>query len=323
MSGTLQPLDQKFAIVDNQGVPTDYFIRWAQQKQIDIGDSITLTDLEDYLTEHMLIEGSGIQFSPDGNIKNHVTIAADVQEILDQVTATRGAVLYRGLLGWSALLPGAAGQFLKTNGPGADPTWAVAGASGATPLEITPVKPLAANFTLDNGGAGGTLADKTYGLHVNRPVAGGAQISVARSNTAAPAAAFTLTARLTPTYALFQTGYSACIILRNSTNGRLIIFGDYQGGTNILAQGWTSYAAFSSNIIGPAQAVGARFPWRRVVLAAGSLDFQCSPDGDVWTSVGTQTVAAFLTAAGGGTLDQLGFGGYATQGTLCQSWTVV
>jgi phage-related tail fiber protein len=41
MVGTLQPLDSQFAIVDDQGRPTIYFTRWAQQKQNDIGDAQT------------------------------------------------------------------------------------------------------------------------------------------------------------------------------------------------------------------------------------------------------------------------------------------
>lgn len=130
MPGNLQPLDQKFAIVDAQGNPTDYFTRWAQQRQIDIVDSITLADLQAYLTAHMLREGSGIQFTPDGDINNSPLIAADVQEILDQVSATRGVVLYRGLLGWAALAPGTAGFVLSTNGAGADPTWIAPPAGG-------------------------------------------------------------------------------------------------------------------------------------------------------------------------------------------------
>jgi len=36
MAGNLQPLDQKFPIVEKNGTPTLYFIRWAQQRQIDI-----------------------------------------------------------------------------------------------------------------------------------------------------------------------------------------------------------------------------------------------------------------------------------------------
>lgn len=134
MAGELQPLDEKFPIVDQFGKPTLYFIKWAQQRQIDITDGITLQDLIDYLTAHMLQEGSGIQITPDGAIPNMPTIAADVQEILDQISTTRGAVIYRGLLGWAALAPGTAGDFLKTNGAGADPAWAPAAGGGAVSL---------------------------------------------------------------------------------------------------------------------------------------------------------------------------------------------
>lgn len=130
MAGSLQPLDEKFAIVGPDGRPTLYFIKWAQQRQIDITDGITLADLEAFLTAHKLVPGTGIQITPDGDINNSPTIHADVQAILDEVTATRGAMLYRGLLGWSALLPGTAGNLLQTNGAGADPTWVVPPSGG-------------------------------------------------------------------------------------------------------------------------------------------------------------------------------------------------
>lgn len=158
MPGTLQPLDQKFAIVDAQGCPTRYFVEWAQQKQIDITDSITLADLQTYLTEHMLREGSGIQFSPDGDLNNSPIIAADVQEILDQITMTRGAVLYRGLLGWASLPPGTSGQFLKTQGAGADPVWAAAGGGGRIIPNIGDLLSLA-SFTQDNTNANRTIVE--------------------------------------------------------------------------------------------------------------------------------------------------------------------
>lgn len=131
MAGELQPLDQQFAIVDGQGRPTLYFTKWAQQRQIDIGDSITLADLATYLAAHKLIAGTGIQITPDGDLANTPTIHADVQAILDEITATRGAMLYRGLLGWAALLPGTAGFVLSTAGAGADPLW-IAAASGGS-----------------------------------------------------------------------------------------------------------------------------------------------------------------------------------------------
>jgi hypothetical protein len=42
MPGELQPLASNFAIVDADGKPNQYFIRWAQQRQIDIAEGITI-----------------------------------------------------------------------------------------------------------------------------------------------------------------------------------------------------------------------------------------------------------------------------------------
>jgi hypothetical protein len=153
MAGELQPLDLQFPIVDAQGRPTQYFIRWAQQRQIDIGDSITLTDLQAFLTAHKLVAGNGIGLAPDGDLNNSPTITAKVQEILDQISAVRGTVLYRGAAGWAGLAPGAAGQFLKTNGAGADPAWAAAGGGGAittlgAPDTLSKIQSVSVNFYL-------------------------------------------------------------------------------------------------------------------------------------------------------------------------------
>lgn len=75
MAGKLQPLDQKFSIVDDKGNPSEYFIRWAQQRQKDIGTAITLPDLKAFLTSHMLREGDGIALTPDGDLGNSPSIA--------------------------------------------------------------------------------------------------------------------------------------------------------------------------------------------------------------------------------------------------------
>jgi len=62
-------------------------------------------------------------------------VANSLSVFLDAALAApaRGALLYRGGTGWLALPPGTAGQFLKTNGSGADPAWSVGG-SGVTSL---------------------------------------------------------------------------------------------------------------------------------------------------------------------------------------------
>lgn len=52
---------------------------------------------------------------------------------LDTISSTRGSILYRGALGWSALAPGAAGYVLQSGGSGADPSWvAPSGGGGST-----------------------------------------------------------------------------------------------------------------------------------------------------------------------------------------------
>lgn len=46
--------------------------------------------------------------------------------------ATHGDILFRGASGWTRLPAGTAGQFLQTQGPGANPVWANAGGGGGT-----------------------------------------------------------------------------------------------------------------------------------------------------------------------------------------------
>jgi len=138
MAGQLQPLDEKFAIVGPDGRPTLYFIKWAQQRQIDITAGLTLEQLVEYLDAHELVEGSGIQIVPSGSLNDSPTISADAQEILDQISTTRGTILYRNASDWVGLPPDTAGKVLQTNGAGADPSWVTpAAGGGATWTEIT------------------------------------------------------------------------------------------------------------------------------------------------------------------------------------------
>lgn len=51
MPGELQPLVDNQKIVNDNGFPTQYFIRWAQQRQIDIGDGITAEQAVELIQE--------------------------------------------------------------------------------------------------------------------------------------------------------------------------------------------------------------------------------------------------------------------------------
>jgi hypothetical protein len=149
MAGNLQPLVSNQRIVNQDGTPTEYFIRWAQAKQIDLQGAVTAaqaleiaqTYVDDFLADHPLSAGSGIALTPpDGNIGHNISVAAQVQEILDQISTTRGTVLFRGAADWEALAPGTAGKVLQTNGAGADPTWVTpAGGGGGALARIAQV----------------------------------------------------------------------------------------------------------------------------------------------------------------------------------------
>lgn len=117
MAAKVQPLGQKFQITNEDGTPTEYFIRWAQQRQIDIASA----------DSREIIAGTGLDGG--GVFDTDITIDANASAILDLISPTQGTVLFRGASSWQGLAPGTSGNFLKTNGTGADPAWAAASAA--------------------------------------------------------------------------------------------------------------------------------------------------------------------------------------------------
>lgn len=97
------------------------------------------------------------------------TLSAIIDHVLG---STRGDILRRGASGWEALTPGASGQFLQTQGSGADAIWAAATAGGGgTPASLwleaanyATAAALPAN-TYNNGtsGVGATLTGNSVG----------------------------------------------------------------------------------------------------------------------------------------------------------------
>lgn len=64
---------------------------------------------------------SGKLLTTNGTAASWTTTTAQ----LDGIGSTRGQVLYRGSSAWAALAAGTSGYYLRANGAGADPTWAV------------------------------------------------------------------------------------------------------------------------------------------------------------------------------------------------------
>lgn len=76
MPGKPQPLVNNQKIVHEDGTPTDYFIRWAQERQIDISEGITAVEaqqlIDDFAASRDIVAGVGL--SGGGPLSADVTI---------------------------------------------------------------------------------------------------------------------------------------------------------------------------------------------------------------------------------------------------------
>lgn len=70
-------------------------------------------------------------------VGNGGTGATSLSAALDSFSSTQGSVLYRNATQWVALAPGTAGQFLTTQGTGANPNWSSGGAGTGTVTSVT------------------------------------------------------------------------------------------------------------------------------------------------------------------------------------------
>lgn len=76
-------------------------------------------------------------------------LSTNLSAALDNVfSSTQGSVLYRGASTWAALGPGTSGNFLKSQGASANPTWAAVSATGCAPAGTQ------FEVLLDSGGGG-------------------------------------------------------------------------------------------------------------------------------------------------------------------------
>lgn len=76
MADTLQPLVNNQPIVNSDGTPTQYFIRWAQQRQIDINAGVTLeqvqTLIDEWAAHRQIHAGTGL--TGGGALASDVTL---------------------------------------------------------------------------------------------------------------------------------------------------------------------------------------------------------------------------------------------------------
>lgn len=134
MAQDIGPLDWRIPIVTPEGRPTSEFQRrWATQigNNSEIGlvqtgtgappSSPTPTDGAQYVDISVSPYDYYVAYNGTWHQLN------DISSLLDTISNVRGSILYRGASTWQALAPGSSGQFLKTNGAGADPSWSAGG----------------------------------------------------------------------------------------------------------------------------------------------------------------------------------------------------
>jgi len=113
-----------------------------------------------------------------GNVSGStgVPVGVTLSALLDKISNTRGAVLYRGASGWTALGAGAAGQVLTSGGAGADPSWqdTSAGVDALIPPEFV------AGLTLSNNG---TDANNDIDIAPGRARGSGATVEISSTIT--------------------------------------------------------------------------------------------------------------------------------------------
>jgi hypothetical protein len=294
MAGTLQPLANNFEIVKDDGTPTDYFIRWCQQRQIDIGSSVSQEILDAAFTAKHVNAGTGL--TGGGSLSSDITLN------LGNTTVTPGSYTNTNLT------VDAQGRI----------TSAASGSSGGGGVETPASKPTASMFTWQNQGTA-SVVDQTYGMAIRCPSASPGNIRFLKYTATTLPSTWIMTTRYGSNALNVSSSYENCFIARNSSNGRIVIAGDYQYNDQ-LVQRWSAYNSFTSTVFG-VENIDRSSRWRQMELTSTNLIFRESCNGEEWYTYYTEPLSGYLT-----TPDEFGIGamvnGRDSYGVY-QSFTVV
>ena len=111
-----------------------------------------------------------------------------IQSLLDTISSTQGAVLYRGASAWSALSPGTSGFVLTAAGAAANPSWAAVGGGTVTSVAMTvptSILSVAGSPVTTTGTLAVTLATQTANTVFSGPTTGSAATPTFRALVAA------------------------------------------------------------------------------------------------------------------------------------------
>jgi hypothetical protein len=221
---------------------------------------------------------------------------ATIQQLLDKLSATQGSVLYRGSAAWAALGPGTTGDFLKTNGAAANPTWASAGSGSSVgwfPAFTTPVD---GDFAWTNQGGASVTVNANGGIYLLDPAGAGNNIRIRDKNV--PSAPYTITACFIPL--TLGVDFGSCgLCLHNGTG--VLVFGPVTGDTltdwKLESSDFTNVTTFSAFNVQIGSFVGANGSpvWLRITDDNANRILSFSYDGYNFTTVLTEARTTFIT----------------------------
>ena len=275
MAGKFQPLNQDFAIVKANGLPTEYFIRWAQQRQIDITTAVTFGDL----AAINVIAGVGL--TGGGPIDADVTV--DLED--------------------TGVAPGTYGDATHVPRIVIDPQGritsatdvAISGGGGSTG-EAPLVAPALAAYTWLNQGTASAV-DNGNGISLLAPSAGSTQVRALYKAIAA--GDFDVKIRIKGTTNGLATPAFG-MLCQNAASGKLLLMAYEPSANNLYFQRWNSVTSFNSQV--SVRGVFPAFNWFRVTRVGTTIEYWLSSDGLDWRSIGTDAEGTFS-----GTIDRIGF----------------
>lgn len=302
MPGNAQPLVNNQKIVNDDGTPTDYFIRWAQERQIDITEGITAAQaqqlIDDWAAARDIIAGTAL--NGGGSLAADVTIdhadsAVTPNTYGDSTHVAQITVDQQGHVTGAVEV-------------------AISGGGGGGAWYFSP--PSAASFTLQSGDATAiVLTDDTdVGLLVagNTPVGGDVKRMAYRTLTT-KTLDWSLVVRMNWQQLPDNFG-SLGIQFRDSVGGRIYCYGFRNG--DAMQVNRSGFSGLAGGFIGEANVSYRGFiNWLRVDRVGANLIYYVSADGKLWHTYRTETVAGFFA----NNPDQIGFGVNYNRGGATQT----
>ncbi len=223
----------------------------------------------------------------------------------------RGDVLYRGAAKWQNLAHGTSGQFLTTNGAGADPSWTTSGGGAGNVAALTGATYAAPDNTLYSWVNQGSAVVTTPGAEVVLRTVFSASENLRIRVKTVPAAPYIVQMAFIPTF--FDVNYSNCgMVLRDSGGGGLVTL-DVRYNSALAATAAFSATTYNSptsfNVLytlTPASPSVLPFQtglcmWMQIQDDNTHRIFSVSNDGVNWFQVLSVTRTDFITP------DQIGY----------------